>query len=281
MRDLPSTVSDGAGQGAHGGAAASPGGVPAGADQAAARRPVLIVLHQEFSRCGKLGQMLEAKGYHLDIRRPPLGDPLPETMEGHSAAVVFGGPMSANDPDDFIRREIDWMAVPLKEQAPLLGICLGAQMLVKQLGGTVTPHCEGCAEVGFYPIEATEAGRRLTGDWPDTVYQWHREGFDLPNGAELLARGELFDNQAFRYGPAAVGLQFHSELTYAMVCRWTVRGEHRFSLPRAQARREHLAGWFLHDPPVRSWLDRFLDAWLALDARQAAAPAAERKAATG
>jgi GMP synthase (glutamine-hydrolysing) len=281
MRDLQTALSDGAGQDARGGAN-SRGATPARVEDAASRRPVLIVLHQEFSRCGKLGQMLEAKGYRLDIRRPPLGNPLPETMEGHSAAVVFGGPMSANDTDDFIRREIDWMAVPLKEQAPLLGICLGAQMLVKQLGGTVTPHCEGCAEVGFYPIEATQAGRRLTGDWPDTVYQWHREGFDLPAGAELLARGELFDNQAFRYGPAAVGLQFHSELTYAMVCRWTVRGEHRFSLPRAQPRREHLTGWFRYDPPVRSWLDRFLDAWLALDGRQAAAePEAQRKTATG
>jgi GMP synthase (glutamine-hydrolysing) len=282
MRNLPTTLAGGAAQTERGGEAARHGHrADARTGAAEPRRPMLIVLHQEFSRPGKLGQMLNAKGYCLDIRRPPLGDPLPETLEGHSGAVVFGGPMSANDEDEFVRREIDWMAVPLEEEAPLLGICLGAQMLVKQLGGTVTPHCEGCAEVGFYPIEPTEAGRRLAGDWPDTVYQWHREGFDLPAGAELLARGELFDNQAFRYGPAAVGLQFHSELTYAMVCRWTVRGEHRFSLPRAQPRREHLAGWFRYDPPVRAWLDSFLDVWLAFDARQAAIAAPERKAASG
>ncbi|HEX2257808.1 MAG TPA: glutamine amidotransferase [Afifellaceae bacterium] len=278
MRDLPTATGEGAGQGGRGVGAAPPGGrhsAWAGPDE---RRPVLIVLHQEFSRPGKLGQMLQAKGYPLDVRRPPLGDSLPETLADHSGAVVFGGPMSANDSDDFIRREIEWMSVPLEERAPLLGICLGAQMLVKQLGGTVCAHCEGCVEVGFYPIRPTEAGRQLTGDWPDIVYQWHREGFDLPAGAELLARGELFDNQAFRYGPAAVGLQFHSELTYAMVCRWTVRGEHRFDLPRAQPRREHMAGWFRYDPPVRAWLDRFLDVWLSLDARQAGAPASERTA---
>jgi GMP synthase (glutamine-hydrolysing) len=144
------------------------------------RKPqVLVVLHQETSSPGKLGQMLRQKGFKLDIRRPRFGDPLPATMEEHAGAVIFGGPMSANDPDDFVRQETDWIGVPLKEGAPFLGICLGAQMLVKHLGGRVYSHCEGCAEIGFYPLYPTEAGRQLT-RWPEVVYQWHREGFDLP-----------------------------------------------------------------------------------------------------
>ena len=99
------------------------------------------------------------------------------------------------------------------------------------------------------------------------VYQWHREGFDLPAGAELLAAGELFENQAFSVGGTAFGIQFHSELTYAMACRWTVRGAERFNLPRAQTRAEHMAGWFRYDPPVRDWLWRFLDVWMRQDRR--------------
>jgi GMP synthase (glutamine-hydrolysing) len=229
---------------------------------------ILIVLHQELSSPGKLGQMLRAKGFELDMRRPRFGDPLPETMDGHAGAVIFGGPMSANDPDDFVRREIDWIGVPLKEGAPFLGICLGAQMLVKQLGGNVTGHCEGCAEVGFYPLHATDAGGRL-GTWPGMVYQWHREGFDLPGGTTLLARGDIFENQAFSAGDAAFGLQFHSELTYAMACRWTVRGAARLDLPRAQGRAQHMEGWFRYDPVVRAWLWDFLDTWLAQDKRGA------------
>ena len=63
--------------------------------------------------------------------------PLPETLENHAGAVIFGGPQSANDKDDFIRREIDWLKVPLKEKKPYLGICLGAQMLAQQLGAKV------------------------------------------------------------------------------------------------------------------------------------------------
>lgn len=231
---------------------------------------ILIVLHQETSSPGKLGQMLRAKGFELDIRRPRFGDPLPATMAEHAGAVIFGGPMSANDPDDFIRAEIDWTAVPLREGAPFLGICLGAQMLVKQLGGSVCAHCEGCAEVGFYPLYPTEAGRKLI-DWPSVVYQWHREGFELPGGATLLARGDIFENQAFSVGGTAFGIQFHSELTYAMACRWTVRGVERFALPKAQPRSQHMEGWFRYDPPVRAWLSNFLDIWLAQDRRAAAA----------
>ena len=225
---------------------------------------ILIVLHQEQSTPGKLGQMLVAKGFALDIRRPRFGDPLPETMEDHAGAVIFGGPMSANDPDDFVRQEIDWISVPLKEDAPFLGVCLGAQMMVKVLGGTVCEHPEGCAEIGFYPLHPTEEGEKLI-HWPDMVYQWHREGFDLPAGAVHLARSDAFENQAFQYGPAAFGVQFHSELTLAMMYRWTVHGAPRFSLKGAQNRRQHFAGRMLHDDRVHSWLDEFLDVWLASD----------------
>jgi GMP synthase (glutamine-hydrolysing) len=229
-------------------------------------RPILVVLHQETSSAGKLGQMLRVKGYELDVRKPRFGDPLPETMAGHAGAVIFGGPMSSNDSDDFVRQEIDWIGVALKEGAPFLGVCLGAQMLVKQLGGTVCGHCDGCAEIGFYPLHATEAGRQVTA-WPETVYQWHREGFDLPAGATLLARGDIFENQAFSVNGTAFGLQFHTELTYAMACRWTVRGAERFKLPMAQSRAEHMAGWFRYDPPIRAFLWNFLDTWLAQDRR--------------
>src|SRR5665811_1802607 len=122
------------------------GGSPAapGAPSAAqSLLPVLIILHQETSSPGRVGNALRALGHPLDIRRPRFGDALPETLDNHAGAVIFGGPMSANDPDDFVRQEIDWIAVPLREQRPFLGICLGAQMLAMQLGARVAPHPAG------------------------------------------------------------------------------------------------------------------------------------------
>ena len=159
----------------------------------------------------------------LDMRRPRLGDPLPGTMAEHAGAIFFGGPMSANDTDDFVRREIDWLAVPLRERKPFLGICLGAQMLAHHLGSRVFRHPDGHAEVGYYPIRPTEIGRAVCDPWPEQVYQWHREGFDLPLGAELLAEGDSFPVQAFRYGGRAYAFQFHPDVTHATMCRWTTR----------------------------------------------------------
>ena len=224
--------------------------------------PVLIVLHQETSSPGRVGNALRALGHGLDIRLPRFGDPLPETLDAHAGAVILGGPMSANDPDDYVRREIDWIAVPLKEQRPFLGICLGAQMLARHLGARVAPHPEGRVEIGYYPIRATAAGRRICPHWPDHVYHWHREGFELPSGAELLAEGGDFPMQAFRLDNA-FGLQFHPDVTYAMMHRWTTRGDSRLELPGARPRHHHFADRAVHDVTERAWLRQFLDDWLA------------------
>jgi GMP synthase (glutamine-hydrolysing) len=224
-------------------------------------KPVLIVLHQEHSSPGRVGQALVRLGFPLDIRRPRFDDPLPETMENHSAAVIFGGPQSANDTEDFVKREIDWIGVPLRDNKPYLGICLGAQMMARHLGSRVYSHPQGHAEVGYYPIRPTPAGLKVCETWPDHVYQWHREGFELPAGAELLAEGDAFSVQAFRYG-SGYALQFHPEVTHAMMCRWTVRGHARMELPGAKPRAAHFADRAVHDLAARNWLAAFLNRWI-------------------
>jgi GMP synthase (glutamine-hydrolysing) len=227
-------------------------------DRGNSKGSILVVLHQERSSPGRVGQLLVERGYHLDIRRPPLGDPLPATLQAHEGAVIFGGPMSANDPDEFVKRETDWIGVALSENKPFLGICLGAQMLVNHLGGRVGGREDGLVEIGWYPIEATDEARAMPLDWPSMVYQFHREGFSLPSGATLLATAESYPNQAFRYGHNAWGIQFHAELTRVMMHKWVVKGAHRFVLPGAQQGRDHLYGRMLWDVKLRAWLDGFL-----------------------
>ena len=224
-------------------------------------KDILIILHSESSTPGRIGHMLVNRGFRLDIRKPCLGDRLPQSMSHHAGAVIFGGPMSANDGDDWIAREIDWIGVPLKEEKPFLGVCLGAQMLSKQLGGIVGPHAEGLVEIGYYPLLPTEQGKDL-GPWPDHVYHWHREGLTLPTSATRIATGEIFENQAFRYGSNAYGIQFHPEVTRLTMHRWGVLGAHRFVMPGAQDSRTQLHANLMHDAPVKSWLSGFLDRWL-------------------
>ncbi|MGD0641175.1 MAG: glutamine amidotransferase [Roseiarcus sp.] len=256
----------------------------------ARRKTILTILHQGHSTPGRIGAGLNALGARLDVRRPSCGDPLPRTLADHDGVMVFGGPMSANDDFDWIKREIDWLAVPLREQKPLLGICLGAQLLARQLGARVFSYPDFRGEVGYCPIAPTPAADRLcAARFPRSVYHWHFDGFELPRGAKLLASGaEDFPNQAFSFGGEAIGLQFHPEVTYAMMCRWTTRGHERLSRPGAQPRQRHLEGWFQHDSGVANWLGDFLPAWLAgvalraeRDRRRADTPAARNQARGG
>ncbi|MZR29134.1 glutamine amidotransferase [Sneathiella litorea] len=236
-------------------------------------RKVLLVLHQATSDPGRVGEAIRTRGFDLDIRIPAIGQPLPKTMDGHAAAVIFGGPMSANDDhEDFIRKETKLIDVLLKSETPYLGICLGAQIMARALGARVAEHKEGLREVGYYQLTPTEDGRSLFKK-PMMAYQWHREGFDVPDGATLLACGDFFPNQAFQVGKNAYGIQFHPEVTEAMNRRWTTKAAHMLNDPGAQSREMQLDGRRKYDADMCNWLNSFLDHWLP--------PLAQRQAAFG
>jgi len=228
--------------------------------QAHSKLPVLMIVHQHQSSPGHVGNWFRANGYPLDIRRPRFGDPLPDTLAKHAGAVIFGGPQSANDNEDFIRRETEWISVALKEDKPLLGICLGAQMLAVHLGGGVSAHPDGYVEHGYYPISPTDEGAAMM-DWPARVYQWHREGFRAPESAVLLAEGELFCEQALKYG-SAYGLQFHPEITHLVMNRWVTRSGYRLVMPGARSGAQHRQDHMLDGPRQRQWLSKFLVRWV-------------------
>jgi GMP synthase (glutamine-hydrolysing) len=230
--------------------------------KAMAQAKILMVVHQETSNPGLVGQKLDARGYQLDIRCPALGDSLP-TLNHHVATVVFGGPMSANDDTmlPFIHQELQWIPTALASGKPYLGICLGAQLLARVLGATVAPHPEGMKEIGYYPIAPTRAGCDRF-PRPMQVYQWHREGFELPTGAISLAKGQTFTHQAYRYGESVYGLQFHPEMTTALIDEWTTRGVDQLTAPGAYAQAQHFEQHQQFGGLIDQWLDGFLDQWL-------------------
>jgi len=229
---------------------------------------ILLLTHQDTACPGRVGEELRARGFATVACRPVAGDPLPDP-NGFAGVVVFGGKMSANDEHlDFIRDELRWIPRVLAADVPYLGICLGGQLLARSLGARVAPHDAGLHEIGYAPIRPTAAGRELFPS-PLHVYQWHREGFDVPRGADLLASGDVFAHQAFRCG-IAVGLQFHPEATPDIVTRWTEDGED-LDQPGAQSREDQFAAAPVHDPVVARWLGRFLDRWLGGQPQTAAA----------
>ncbi len=228
----------------------------------AMKKPVVIVLHMPGAKPGHVGRWFVENGYPLDIRRPFLGDALPDTLAHHTGAVIFGGAQSANDKLDFIKREIDWLGVVLKEQKPYLGICLGAQMLAHHLGARVDCCNHGRVEIGYHPVRQIDQGRVL-GTLPERLYQWHREGFELPSGADLLATSDgAFANQAFLYGPAALGVQFHPEIMHTQINSWSGSNPVRLLMRGAHHRQDQLAAHLVHAPRVHSWLDQMLRRWV-------------------
>jgi GMP synthase (glutamine-hydrolysing) len=222
----------------------------------------LIIVHQEHSNPGRVGELLEARACVLDRRCPNLGDPLPDDLAPYRAAIVFGGPQSANDDHlPGIKAELDWLErTALPADLPLLGICLGAQMIARVLGAKVGPHPDGLVEIGYHPVYPTATGQGYF-DGPTMFYQWHRETFELPAGAKHLAHNDAFDAQAFLYAEQVYGIEFHPEMTLAMIDRWTdsEKGSQMLSLPGAQPRVAQLEAYPRHAAASDRWLGRFLD----------------------
>ena len=223
----------------------------------------VVIQHVAFENLGVFAQPLEEAGFAISYVQAGVVPLTHELWKDADLAVILGGPIGVYQDDlyPFLTEEKALVAGRLASGRPLLGICLGAQMLARQLGATVAPHHEGRVEVGYYPIRPTAEGHALSPDWPERVYHWHGEGFELPDGAKLLAEGDDFPVQAYQHGHA-FGFQFHPDVTYAMMHRWTTRGHERLLLPGARARAEHFTSRFIYDLAERAWLAAFLDGWL-------------------
>ncbi len=133
--------------------------------------------------------------------------------------------MSANDPLPALSDEMRVIEAALQRGMPVLGVCLGGQLLARVLGARV--YRNPASEIGWAPVALTDAGRAdpvLSGiASPPTFFHWHSETFDLPAGAEWLAWSDLCRHQAYRFGPNAYGLQFHPEMTPEMIADWTMQ----------------------------------------------------------
>lgn len=183
---------------------------------------VLAFRHVPHEGAGYLETVLAARGIHLqyaDLYQPDFEPPDPAAFH---ALIFLGGPMSVNDPLPFLRWEMRALRDAVDRAQPVLGICLGAQLAALALGARV--HANPQKEIGWFDVELTPAAAEdpLFAGFPRAacVFHWHGETFDLPPGAALLASSALCRNQAFRIGEWTYGLQFHPEVTPAMITEW-------------------------------------------------------------
>jgi GMP synthase (glutamine-hydrolysing) len=187
-------------------------------------KPVLIVRHVPHEGPGTIGDALDRSNVSYKMfdafhdRRPTFD------AEQYSGLVVMGGPMNVDETDafPFLADEVKWIQAAVERKMPVLGVCLGSQLLAKALGARV--YKNRIKEIGWYDLELLPAAaddplfRGVA--TPMTVFHWHGDTFDLPAGAVQLARSPQCENQAFRYGSNAFGLQFHMEVTEDIVNEW-------------------------------------------------------------
>lgn len=227
-------------------------------------KKALLILHQKRSIPGDIGKKLQSRGYLLDICKPPLGDALPIELKSYSIVVIFGGPMSANDKDAFIIKEINFIKLIIDSNVPFLGICLGAQFLAKYLGSSIKKNNLNLSEIGFYKIQPTEEGEGIFKN-QKVFYQFHTEGFDVPNNCKLLARGKRFENQAFQY-KNCYAIQFHPEVNFYMHIRWIyfvlLKKPLILFKKGAQNIFYQLYLRIKYNRSISIWLDHFLDNYL-------------------
>jgi GMP synthase-like glutamine amidotransferase len=183
---------------------------------------VLAFRHVPFEHLGLIADSLhrhQLEPVYVDL---DTAGETPVSIRDAAGVIFMGGPMSANDDRAYIRQELRFVAQCVAWHKPLLGVCLGAQLIAKSLGARV--YRNPVKEIGWFPITFTDSAaedRLFAGVGPEeTVFHWHGETFDLPSGAELLASSPACRNQAFRIGELIYGLQFHLEVTPEMIAGW-------------------------------------------------------------
>ena len=227
-------------------------------------KTILLLHHPVSKRDDRASAMLAARGYSLQWVCPGNGDALPDDFSPYVATVVYGGAENLSEGTEkwpHLALEQDWVGRWADSGKPFLGICLGAQLLAASQGAAVAPHADGLHEIGYVPVDTTPPANGFFG-LPSHVYHWHKEGFEVPEGADLLLTGEVFANQAFQLGPRTYGIQFHPEVPPSVFGRWIENAAHMLEEPGAQPAAEQFRDAERYDAANAAWLDRFLDVWL-------------------
>lgn len=197
-------------------------------------KTILVFQHVPHEGPGSLTPLLQTAGFRIHTLRFWDDAETETTPETPAGLIIMGGPMGVYDADRYghLAWEKKMIERAVKDNLPVLGICLGAQLIADALGARV--YSSGIKEIGWYDLTPTEAAKEdplfhhLKPN--EKVFQWHGDTFDPPRGAVHLAFSPLCMNQAFRYGHSVYGLQFHLEVDSAMIEAWLDVPQNRFEI---------------------------------------------------
>jgi GMP synthase (glutamine-hydrolysing) len=224
----------------------------------------MLIVHDSDQKDDHASAFLAAAGFDLTWTCPAQGESITDLADDISALIVYGGKYGIPDAEayPFLSQEMWLMGKAVERDIPVLGLCLGAQLLAHELGAPVGPHPEGYHEYGYYRLQPTPEGREFFGTGLMAL-QSHYHQFGIPAGAVCLASSELFAHQAFRYGDKAFGLQFHPEASRRMLQSWIERRGERNRAPGAHSPARQLSDNHLYDAALGAWFTRFMQSWIA------------------
>ncbi len=193
----------------------------------------LVLQHIGCEDLGTIGPAMSGRGLCAKYIRLFDGEPVPQDIERYTGLIILGGPMNVYEEDEFpfLKDEDMLIKKAISMNLPVLGICLGGQLIAKATGAQVKKGAK--KEIGWYKLFLTQGGKedKAFGNLPEelTVFQWHGDTFDIPRGAVHLAGTELFPNQAYRIGNNVYGLQFHLEVTEKTINSWVTEYQDELS----------------------------------------------------
>lgn len=228
---------------------------------------ILVLQQLEIEPPELIGEAFREQSIETEMVLAPH-DLIPKSPDGYGGIVIMGGPMSANDDHlPYIREEIRLLRQAIARDLPVLGICLGAQLLAKAAGAVIEPA--EARELGWYRLTPTPEAPSdpLFTHLPEqglTVFQWHGESFSLPEKATLLASCEHVPHQAFRLGSCQYGLQFHVEIAEETIGKWIDAGESERRHLGKEGVAAMLSATPLHLAAMQTFCRDIAGAWLRL-----------------
>lgn len=224
---------------------------------------IVVVEHLPQEPAAAIAETLQQAGVDMRVIDPRY-EPLPDCCD---AAVIMGGPMSANDAFPWLKRELAWATEQLERGTPMFGVCLGAQIMARAAGSCIKPS--PVRELGWYPVYPTEkaADDPLFRDWPRDglpVFQWHGETFTLPAKATLLATHPEVPHQAFRLGQGQYALQFHLEVDTLIIDSWLYECQNEAEYLGIEGVRKIRRLTPQHAPRARRMCQQIIRTWLRM-----------------
>lgn len=236
-------------------------------------KPIAIVEHQPGASAGRFAEYLDARGWPCSLVRIHAGDPLPSSASAYAGICSLGGSMSVNDPLPWIADELELIRDADACGVPVIGHCLGGQLIARAFGAAVTRA--RAKEIGWGRVEVDD--RTLAAEWlgddaSSELFQWHEDAFELPAGAHRVLTSSLCDNQMFvlqRAGFAHLAMQFHVEMTPALVQAWLadpgaereIEQERKAGNPGVQSREEMLTNLARRTDAMGEVAVRLYDRW--------------------